>query len=620
MSFTGAELIIHLLERQGVRLVAGIPGGALLPLYEALGRSRKIRHVLARHEQAAGFIAQGMARLTGKAGVCLATSGPGVTNLITAIADAKLDSVPLVCITGQVPQHLIGTDAFQEVPTLAMAGPVTKASFFVRSAQELWQVIPEAFRIAESGRPGPVLIDVPKDVQNQVAHEETCDRNALPGGPDIGGSSPAKPAAEQPILRIAVGAAPAGQSVGGTPPATLADGQTQAYDRTARLIAQAQRPVLYIGGGVVKARAHHLVRELAELTGIPVTTTLMALGALPHDHPLNLGMLGMHGARHTHHVLDECDLLIAIGARFDDRATGRPDRFAQNAQVIHIDIDTRELGKIRQPTLAIQDDAQTALRELLARAQHQHRFQWQARVRRLRADYPLLTPDQEIVCSPYGIVRTVGELAGAYAIVTTDVGQHQMWVAQAYPFQRPDGWLTSGGLGTMGFGLPAAMGAALARPEANVICFTGDGSLLMNIQELATLAELDLNVKIVLLDNAALGMVRQQQELLHGRRLVASQFQSPSRFAAIAQAFGIAALDLETSNSPREVLARTLNSAGPLLIRVPIAAHLHVLPMVAPGAVNLDALDHERNKSPIDPVAATAATSITATAQTAATL
>lgn len=586
MSFTGAELIIHLLERQGVRLIAGIPGGALLPLYEALGRSRKIRHVLARHEQAAGFIAQGMARLTGKAGVCLATSGPGVTNLITAIADAKLDSVPLVCITGQVPQHLIGTDAFQEVPTLAMAGPVTKASFFIRSAQELWRVIPEAFRIAESGRPGPVLIDVPKDVQKQVAHEEARDTGQL-------------------ITSIAVDAPRVGQDTDGLPPATSRDEQTQAYDRAARLIEQAQRPVLYIGGGVVKARAHHLVRELAELTGIPVTTTLMALGVLPHDHPLNLGMLGMHGARHTHHVLDECDLLIAIGARFDDRATGRPDRFAQNAQVIHIDIDTRELGKIRQPTLAIQDDAQTALRELVTRAHYQHRFPWQARVRRLRADYPLLTPDQEIVCSPYGIVRTVGELADTDAIVTTDVGQHQMWVAQAYPFQRPDGWLTSGGLGTMGFGLPAAMGAALARPGANVICFTGDGSLLMNIQELATLAELDLNVKIVLLDNAALGMVRQQQELLHDRRLVASQFQSPSRFAAIAEAFGIAALDLATSTSPREVLARTLNSAGPLLIRVPIAAHLHVLPMVAPGAANLDALDHERNKSPIDPVAAT---------------
>jgi len=579
MSFTGAELIIHLLERQGVRLIAGIPGGALLPLYEALGRSHRIRHVLARHEQAAGFIAQGMARLTGKAGVCLATSGPGVTNLITAIADAKLDSVPLVCITGQVPQHLIGTDAFQEVPTLAMAGPVTKASFFVRSAQELWRVIPEAFRIAESGRPGPVLIDVPKDVQSQVAHEEGYDRST-----------------GQPTAAIAMDVPRAGLEMDGRPTRSRAAGQAQAYDRAARLIAEAQRPVLYIGGGVVKARAHHLVRELAELTSIPMTTTLMALGTLPHDHPLNLGMLGMHGARHTHHVLDECDLLIAIGARFDDRATGRPDRFAPNAQVIHIDIDTRELGKIRLPTLAIEDDAQVALQELVARAQHQHRFQWQARVRRLRADYPLLTPDQETVCSPYGIVRAVGELAGADAIVTTDVGQHQMWVAQTYPFQRPDRWLTSGGLGTMGFGLPAAIGAALAKPGANVICFTGDGSLLMNIQELATLAELDLNVKIVLLDNAALGMVRQQQELLHGRRLVASQFQGPSRFAAIAEAFGIAALDLETPHSPREVLTRTLNSAGPLLIRVPIAAHLHVLPMVAPGTANVDALDHEHGK------------------------
>lgn len=556
MNLTGAELIIRLLEQQGVRLVAGIPGGALLPLYEALGRSTRIRHVLARHEQAAGFMAQGMSRITGKAGVCFATSGPGVTNVVTALADAKLDSIALVCIAGQVPQHLIGTDAFQEVPTIDIVKPITKATFFVRCADELWQVIPEAFRIAETGRPGPVLVDVPKDVQLQIAKEPH-------------------------LFHTLPSITPAGDS-----------DCVSAYNHAAQLIAAAQRPVLYIGGGVVKARAHHLVRELAELTGIPVTTTLMALGTLPAGHPLSLGMLGMHGARFTNQVIAECDLLIAIGARFDDRATGRTDRFAANAQVIHIDVDTRELGKIRQPTVAISSDAHTALRELLARARHHHRFAWLHRVRELRTTCPLLTPDEDQICSPYGIIRAVGELAPHDTIVTTDVGQHQMWVAQAYPLRRPDRWLTSGGLGTMGFGLPAAIGAALAEPAAPIICFTGDGSLLMNIQELATLQELDLNVKIVLLDNASLGLVRQQQELFFSRRFVASVYAQPSNFVAISRAFGVPALDLETAAAPYGALARALSSDGPALIRVPIAAEHHVLPMVAPGAANTEALDH----------------------------
>ena len=561
MNFTGAELIIHLLERQGVRVVAGIPGGALLPLYEALGRSEQITHILARHEQGAGFIAQGMARITGKAGVCFATSGPGVTNVITAVADAKLDSIPLVCISGQVPQHLIGTDAFQEVPTIAMLTPIVKAAFFVRDAAELLHVIPEAFRIAQSGRPGPVLIDVPKDVQAQAVKHRP-----------------------ERLLEMASAKLPC---------ATIdASDQRSAFDRAWDMIARAQRPVLYVGGGVTKTRSHSLLRELAELNQIPVTTTLMALGALPTQHALNLGMLGMHAARFTNQVIDECDVLIALGARFDDRATGQPDRFAPNAQVIHIDIDPREFGKIRKPALAIECDAATAMHELLARAQKQSRSEWLERVRELKSLAPLHMPGRERLCSPYGIVQSVGELAPHDAIVTTDVGQHQMWVAQAYPFRRPDRWLTSGGLGTMGFGLPAAIGAALAAPDATVICFTGDGSLLMNVQELATLAELDLNVKIVLLDNAALGLVRQQQTLFYRRRLVASHFALPSNFAAIARGFGVQAIELDDSTAARGALAGALNCDGPMLIRVPIGADEHVLPMVAPGSANVDALDH----------------------------
>ncbi|HWK74648.1 MAG TPA: biosynthetic-type acetolactate synthase large subunit [Povalibacter sp.] len=602
MTLTGAELIVHLLEQQGIRLVAGIPGGALLPLYAALGRSSRIRHVLARHEQAAGFIAQGMARITGKAGVCLATSGPGATNIVTALADAKLDSVPMVCITGQVPQHLIGTDAFQEVPTLDIVKPITKAAFLVRSASELWRVLPEAFRLAESGRPGPVLVDVPKDVQSQKIEGVCPTGHPLPAADTttahVAQDSQPTSSRRSRRSRLALQQQNASTEIheaSGRPmfmeQRTL-DGNGSAYDEAIELIRDSRRPVLYVGGGIVKARAHHLVRELAELAGIPVTTTLMGLGTLPTNHPLGLGMLGMHGARYTNRVLDECDLLIAIGARFDDRATGRPERFAAGAKVIHIDIDAREFGKIRQPTLAIRDDAHCALGELIARTHHQHRSEWLRRVCELRAEFPLQTPGADRICSPYGIVHAVGQLASDDVIITTDVGQHQMWVAQAYPFRRPDRWLTSGGLGTMGFGLPAAIGAALAKPGASVVCFTGDGSLLMNIQEFATLAELDLNVKIIVLDNASLGMVRQQQELFYGKRFVASQFQAPSDFVAIAQAFGIAALDLESSSAPYGALAKALNSEGPMLIRVPIAEEQHVLPMVAPGDANVDALDY----------------------------
>lgn len=553
---SGADLIIHLLQRQGVEIVAGIPGGALLPLYEALGRS-SLRHILARHEQAAGFIAQGIARITGKAGVCFATSGPGVTNVVTALADAKLDSIPMVCIAGQVPTALIGTDAFQEVPTVDMVRPITKASFFVRNATELWRIIPEAFRIAESGRPGPVLVDVPKDVQLQTADGEPAENVT---------SRENSPALDEECA--------------------------ERFELAAQMIHAAQRPVLYVGGGIVKARAHELIRQLAERAGLPVTSTLMALGAMPAGHALDIGMLGMHAARFTNLIIDECDLLIAIGARFDDRATGNPKKFAPHARIIHIDIDRREFGKIKAADLSICSDAHTATKQLLKRVQPAQRGLWLARVNQLKHGHPLQTPGIHELCSPYGIVQAVGALAPEDAIVTTDVGQHQMWVAQRFPFSRPDRWLTSGGLGTMGFGLPAAIGAALVAPEATTLCFTGDGSLLMNVQELATLAELDLNVKIVLLDNAALGLVRQQQELFYQRRLVACEFAQPSRFVAIAQAFGVQAIDLGEAAAPHEALKRALLSRGPVLIRVPIAATEHVMPTVAPGAANIEALDH----------------------------
>jgi acetolactate synthase-1/2/3 large subunit len=357
------------------------------------------------------------------------------------------------------------------------------------------------------------------------------------------------------------------------------------------MIDAAARPVLYLGGGVTVARANAAARALAEHAGLPTTTTLMALGTLPPQHPLALGMLGMHGARYTNQVLDECDLLIAVGARFDDRATGRLDRFCPDAAVIHIDADPRELGKLRQPTLALNADAGRALQALLRTTRPAQRHDWLARVDALRRRHPLRLPGLDDLRQPYGLIRAVAQLAPADAAVTTDVGQHQMWVAQSYPFTRPERWLTSGGLGTMGFGLPAAIGAALALPESGAVCFSGDGSLLMNLQELATLAELDLNVKVVVLDNACLGLVRQQQSLFYDRRHVGSHYRRPPSLCALAEAFGVAAFDLETAADPAAALAQAFARPGPALVRAPIAAETLVLPMVAPGASNLEVID-----------------------------
>ena len=550
---TGAQIITRLLERQGIRVVAGIPGGANLPLYDALSHSRSIRHVLARHEQGAGFIAQGMARVTGRPQVCLATSGPGATNALTAVADAKLDSIPIICITGQVPRAMIGTDAFQEVDTYGMSIPVTKHNFLVCSAAELLQVIPQAFRIAHSGRPGPVLVDVPKDVQ---AEETQFERWPEPGRPD-------------------------------PPPAPdLAD-----IDRAAAMINSARQPLLLVGGGVISG-ASGLVVRLAEEARIPTVTTLMGLGAIPTDHPRSMGMLGMHGGRCTNLALEACDLLLAVGVRFDDRATGKVASFCPDATIIHMDVDNSELGKIKAAHVGIVGDAREVLQLLLPRIEHRPRNAWLAHVAALKRKHPLVTPGSGDPRTPYGLVRHVAGLVDRNAIIATDVGQHQMWVAQAYPFARPRQWLTSGGLGTMGFGLPAAIGAALAEPERAVVCFSGDGSLLMNIQELATAVEEDVNLKIVLMNNGALGLVRQQQNLFYGQRLFESAFRAAVDFAAVARGFGMRAWDLK-AGVPTEVLARAFAEPGPCLINVPISANEEVYPMVPPGAANTDMIGGE---------------------------
>ena len=555
ITLTGAQIVIRMLERQGIRIIPGIPGGANLPLYDTLSQSRTIRHVLARHEQGAGFIAQGMARVSRRPEVCFATSGPGATNVLTAIADAKLDSIPMVCITGQVPRGMIGSDAFQEVDTYGMSIPLTKHNYLVRSAAQLLEIIPEAFRIAASGRPGPVLVDVPKDVQRESAE--------FPAWPD-----PAAP---------------------DTPPAPDA----AALEEAAGLINVARRPILYIGGGIVASGAAPFAAALAEKAALPTTMTLMGLGALPSGHPRAIGMLGMHAARYTNLALEECDLLIAAGVRFDDRATGRLAQFCPNARVIHIDIDESEIGKNKTAHVGIVADVRETLEQLLPLVAAQPRAEWMARIDTLRARFPLHMPDLDNPRSPYGLIRATAQALDEHAIITTDVGQHQMWAAQAYPFRGPGRWLTSGGLGTMGFGLPAAIGAALAAPRATVVCFSGDGSLLMNIQELATAADEGLNVKIVLMNNDALGLVHQQQELFYGRRVFASRFRPGIDFPAIARGFGVAAVDLDMADDARGTLHQALREPGPCLIHLHVDVAEKVFPMVPPGAANKEMIGGE---------------------------
>lgn len=547
MKFSGAEIIIKLLERQGIEIIAGIPGGANLPMYDALSAS-PIRHILTRHEQGAGFIAQGMARVSGNPAVFFATSGPGATNTLTAIADAKLDSIPIICITGQVPLAMIGTDAFQEVDTYGLSVPITKHNYLVRSVDELLRVIPDAFRIASSGRPGPVVIDVPKDVQTAMLEFDAWPE---PGGCGCG------PELMAPELAHA-----------------------------ARIIDEAQRPILYLGGGVVQSGSSALARALAEKASIPAALSLMGLGALPVDHPLCLGMLGMHGARHTNMAMERCDLLIAAGVRFDDRATGKVAEFCPDARIIHLDIDASELDKIKSAHVPVAGDLVDSLAALLELVRPADRSPWLGEVAGLRCEHPVIIPGADDPCSSYGVILKAAELAGEEAIVCTDVGQHQMRTAQVYPFLRPRQWLTSGGLGTMGFGMPAAIGAALAAPERTVLCFSGDGSIMMNIQDLATAAEHQVNVKIILLNNNALGLVRQQQDLFYGKRYFASDYARRVDFLKIAEGFGLPAIDLGCSADPGAALAEALAQSGPCLIHVPVSADDPVYPMVPPGAAN----------------------------------
>ena len=546
--FTGAQLIVHLLERQGITTVAGIPGGTVLPLYDALSQSTQIRHVLARHEQGAGFIAQGMARTQGKPAVCMACSGPGATNLVTAIADARLDSIPLICITGQVPSSMIGTDAFQEVDTYGISIPITKHNYLVRDISELPQVISDAFRIAQSGRPGPVWIDIPKDVQTAEIEIDVL--------PEPGERAPAPEFSAESVRDAAA------------------------------MINAAKRPVLYLGGGAINAADE--IRQFAEKANLPTTMTLMALGMLPKAHPLSLGMLGMHGARSTNYILQEADLLIVMGARFDDRAIGKTEQFCPNAKIIHVDIDRAELGKIKQPHVAIQGDVAEVLAQLIPQTDATDRADWRQLVADLQREFPGAIPTEGDPLSHYGLINAVAACVDDSAIITTDVGQHQMWTAQAYPLNRPRQWLTSGGLGTMGFGLPAAVGAALANPDRKVICFSGDGSLMMNIQEMATAAENQLDVKIILMNNEALGLVHQQQSLFYKQGVFAATYPGMINFMQIAAGFGLHTCDLNAEEDAHAALQAAISRPGPALIHVRIDPEQKVYPMVPPGAANTE--------------------------------
>ncbi|WP_163192739.1 biosynthetic-type acetolactate synthase large subunit [Clostridium thermarum] len=548
MKLSGAEITIKLLERQGIKHIAGIPGGANLPIYDALYDS-SINHILARHEQGAAFIAQGMARSNGRAAVCFATSGPGATNLLTAIADAKLDSIPIIAITGQVSYTLIGTDAFQEVDTYGLTVPITKHNFFIRSIEELFTVIPEAFKIAEEGRQGPVLIDIPKNIQ-----VEEYEFDKWPE-PYVKNSSDKK-------LDYA------------------------SIEKAADMICRSKRPILYIGGGVISSEAHENIYKLAKKNSIPVAATLMALGSFPCSDFLYLGMLGMHGAKYTNMLMDEADLVIALGVRFDDRATGNIKKFCPNAKIIHVDIDAAEINKIKTVDVSILGDLNHILEELIDKVKEDGRPDWMKEVREYKEIYPFNLPSTKDVLHPINLIRFVGSIVGEDSIIITDVGQHQMWTAQAYPFKKPRTFLTSGGLGTMGFGLPTAIGAALVNPDKTVVCFSGDGSILMNIQELATLADLKLKVKLLIMNNGHLGLVRQQQEMFYNQKYMASKFKTNPDFAAISKGFGINSCNLGRENDPLTTLNEILLSPEAFVVDIPIKEDENVLPMVPPGAGN----------------------------------
>ena len=584
MKKTGAQIIVELLQRQGVETVAGIPGGSILPLYDELTRS-KIKHVLVRQEQAGGFIAQGMTRTNGIPAVCLATSGPGAMNLLTAVADARCDSVPIIAITGQVNTYLIGTDAFQEADTFGLSFPITKHSIMVKSPEELLTAIPLAFEIAVNGRPGPVLIDVPRDVQ--LAE---CEFDAWPEINKISDENDVrfhtKSDAMGPILNMAV-----------------------------EMLAAAKKPVLYLGGGCNSREAADQLRNFKKKYRLPAVTSLMGLGCIPSSDSDFAGMVGMHGSYAANVAMNESDLVIAAGVRFDDRATGVVAKFCPNAKIIHIDIDAAEINKIMPANASIVAKVESVFAELTPMLENRlkadnslesDRNQWADHIIQVKKETGSMTcgtPKAEEKnknfadsVNPREFISSIPELAEKAGtkktdlIVTTDVGQHQMFAAQYYPVEEPRTFLTSGSLGTMGFGLPAAIGAAIANPDKRIVCFSGDGSIMMNIQELATLAENNLAVTVIVLENGTLGMVYQQQKFLFDKTYSASEFMASPNLLKIAEGFGIEAVDADADPEWFKKAFDANRKNKPCFVRVRVDPEENVLPFVPGGKANIDSI------------------------------
>ena len=545
---TGATVLLKALEQEGVDVIFGYPGAVLLALYDALLDS-PIRHVLGRHEQGVVHAADGYARVSGKVGVCLATSGPGATNLVTGIANAYLDSIPLVVLTGQVSTFLLGTDSFQEADITGITMPITKHAYLIKDAREIPRIVREAFYLARTGRPGPVLIDLPKDI---LAAEDV---KTVASDMKLNGYHVVERADREKISEIL------------------------------KALSESQKPVIYAGGGVITAEAGEVIKQLSEKAGLPVVTTLMGIGSLPAGHSNLLGMVGMHGCVTANYAVDDCDLLIAVGVRFDDRVTsGLGHTFATNAKIIHIDIDPAEIGKVVKADISIIGDARLVLEEVLNGLENCRVPQftdWWERLNAWKTTYPYRFERDRL--TPQMVIKTVGELVGEDTIIVTDVGQHQMWVAQFYPIMHSRKLTTSGGLGTMGFGLPAAVGAQIACPDDLVFLFTGDGSFQMTIQELATVAHNKLPIKIVLLNNGVLGMVRQWQKMFYEERFSGIQLEGNPDFLKIAEAYGIHGIQVSSSEQVQSAIAEAIKHPGPVLLNITISPDEDVFPLVPPG-------------------------------------
>jgi len=565
MRLTGAQMVCEALVREGVEVVFGIPGGAILPLYQTLPSYPQIRHILVRHEQSAAMAADAYARVTGRVGVAFATSGPGATNLVTGIANAMMDSVPLVCITGQVTRSALGRDAFQETDVVGITTPITKHNYLVMSARDLPRILKEAFYLARTGRPGPVVVDIPKDVQTEEAEFDYPEAVDLPG--------------HKPVL----------------------DGHPAQIRRAAQWIAQAERPLILAGHGVILSRAYVELLELAEKAQIPVITTLLGLSAFPQDHYLFVGMPGMHGAAYASLAIQEADLLIAIGMRFDDRVTGRLSDFAPFAKTIHIDIDPAEIGKNRRADVPIVGDARRVLRQLIPLVQPQTRVEWLQRIDELRRRHPLLVPESDRLL-PQQIVSTLSEMTEGRAVIVTGVGQHQMWAAQFYRFREPNLMVTSGGLGAMGYEVPAAVGAQLGRPDKQVWSICGDGGFQMTMMELATVQENRLPIKFLIFNNRHHGMVRQWQALFYNRRYVATRFECNPDFVKLAEAYGIPAVRVKEPAGVRPALEEAAMHQGPFLVDFWVEEEENVYPMIPAGMSVKEMLEDPRLVGRQEPV------------------